>query len=103
LGLSAMILWFLLKEATIALTTDRHDPELRDLHAFLAGMFASYPILIYTGFDLSVGLLWTYAAISCILSHLPRTEIQSIAAAGPSLRKYGEEARPVGAYNYRPR
>ena len=70
---------------------------------FLAGMFASYPMLVYTAFDLSVGLLWTYVSISCILSHLPRAGVEAVAGADPSMRKYGEDARPTGAYYYRPR
>ena len=85
------------------MTSDKYDPELRDLHAFLAGMFASYPILIYTAFDLSVGLLWTYVSISCILSHLPRSGLAAAAGTDPSKRKHGEDAYPAGAYYYRPR
>ena len=76
---------------------------MRDLHAFLAGMFASYPILIYTAFDFSVITLWTYVSISCILSHLPRQETSLSVDAGQPLRKYGEEPRPSGPYSYRPR
>jgi multisubunit Na+/H+ antiporter MnhC subunit len=103
LALSVMIVWFLIKESAKALATDKHDPEFQQLHAFLAGMFATYPILIYTAFDMSVGLLWTYVSISCLISHLPPSDVQAIADPGASMRKYGEEARPVGAYAYRPR
>ncbi|HEX4140417.1 MAG TPA: O-antigen ligase family protein [Candidatus Methylacidiphilales bacterium] len=101
--LSLAIILFFLKEAALAIRADPHDPEMRDLHAFLAGMFASYPILIYTAFDLSITLLWTYVGISCILSHLPRQDFHPPADAGLALRKYGEEPRPAGQYSYRPR
>jgi hypothetical protein len=94
---------YVFKEAALALRTDKHDPEMRDLHAFLAGMFVSYPILIYTAFDLSISLLWTYVAISCVLTHLPRQQISQPADAGLPLRKYGEEQRSAGSYSYRPR
>lgn len=102
-ALSTAIGLFFIKEAALALRADKHDPEMLELHAFLAGMFASYPLLIYTAFDLSIDMLWTYIAISCILSHLPRQELQQPADAGLSLRKYGEEPRPAGQYSYRPR
>jgi len=100
LALSAAIILFFFKEAMLALRSDKHDPEMRDLHAFLAGMFASYPILIYTAFDLSTALLWTYTAISCTLSHLPRQNLEQIADAGMALRKYSGEPNSPGQYNY---
>jgi O-antigen ligase len=96
----AMILYFF-KEALLALRTDPHDLEMRELHVFIAGMFASYPILIYTAFDLSDGELWIYAAISTIVSRLPRQDNRPVADAGVALRKYGEEPRPAGQYDYR--
>ena len=102
-ALSVMIIWFLVKESAKALTTDKHDPELRETHAFLGGMFATYPILIYTAFDMSTGLLWVYASISCLLSNLPLSELQAMADPGAPLRKYGEEARPAAYAAYRPR
>jgi O-antigen ligase len=103
IALSIAILLYFLKEASLALRADKHDPEMIDLHAFLAGMFATYPILIYTAFDLSVFTLWLYAAISTILTHLPRKEYEQITSAGTALRKYGDEPRPAGQYSYRPR
>ncbi len=104
IALSAAIVLYFFKEASLALRSDRHDPEMRDLHAFLAGMFASYPILIYTAFDLSIVMLWTYVSISCVLSHLPREKMEVPSSAGAPLNKYGEEPRTVGGpYSYRPR
>ena len=73
---------------------------MQDLHAFLAGMFAMHPLLIYTAFDLSDTQLWLYIAISCVLSNLPRKDVQQLADAGMPLRKYGEESRPAGPYSY---
>ena len=102
-ALAVTIVVYLFKEASLALRTDKHDPEMRDLHAFLAGMFITYPVLIYTAFDLSTGLLWSYVAISCVLSHLPRQQMSQPSDAGPPLRKYGEEQRSAGSYSYRPR
>jgi len=102
-ALSLAIIIYFLKEAGLALTCDKHDSEMCDLHAFLAGMFATYPVLIYTAFDLSVSQLWIYIAISCVLSHLPRQQLQQVADAGVALRKYSEEPRPPGQYSYRPR
>jgi O-antigen ligase len=103
LALSVTIIYYFFKEASLALRADKHDPEMRDLHAFLAAMFASYPVLIYTGFDLSVCLLWTYVAISCVLTNLPRQELTQPVDAGLPSRKYGEEPRSAGGYSYRPR
>jgi O-antigen ligase len=95
--------YYFLKEAILALRADEHDAEMHDLHAFLAAMFASYPILIYTAFDLSSDNLWVYVAISCILSHLPRRETTPSVDAGRPLRKNPEEAGAPLPYSYRPR
>jgi len=102
-ALSLAIVLYFGKEVALALRSDKHDPEMRDLHAFLAGMFLTYPLLIYTAFDLSDHLLWSYVGMSCILSHLPRQNIQQLGDAGVALRKYGDEPRPAGQYSYRPR
>jgi len=102
-ALSLALVYYFFKEAALALRADKHDPEMHDLHAFLAAMFASYPILIYTAFDLSSITLWTYVAISCILSHLPRPETTPSVDAGLPLRKYGEGPRPTRPYSYRSR
>jgi O-antigen ligase len=98
--LSAMLIWFLIKESVLAFRTDKHDPEMRDLHAMLAGLFFIYPLLIYVAFDLSTAMMWAYGAVSCVISNLPRTNREEIASAGAPLRKYGEEPRPVGPYSY---
>jgi O-antigen ligase len=102
-ALSVAVVYYFFKEASLALRSDKHDPEMRDLHAFLAGMFVSYPVLIYTAFDLSITLLWTYVAISCVLSNLPRQQLSQPTETGLPLRKYGEEQRAAGSYSYRPR
>jgi O-antigen ligase len=99
-ALCVMIVWLFIKESIAALRTDKHDPVLRDLHALLAGMFISYPLFIYTAFDLSVTALWVYAAISYILGNIPKAEIYP-GTAGSPLRRYGEETH-AAAYTSRP-
>jgi O-antigen ligase len=101
-ALSCMLVWLLIKQSVAALRTDKHDPVLRDLHAFLAGMFITYPILIYVAFDLSSQAVWIYAGISYILSNSPKSESLSISQAGGPLRKYGDETRTAGIYSSRP-
>jgi hypothetical protein len=59
--------------------------------------------LHYTAIDLSTDVLWIYVAISCITSRLPKAEAPAPASVSGPLRRYGEEARYAGAYNYRPR
>jgi hypothetical protein len=98
--LSVTLFFYLFKECALALTTDKHDQELRDLHAFLGGSFCTIPISIYTFADLSTSMFWVFVAISCILSRLPRHAIYPAADAGSPLRRYGEESRPVAAYRY---
>ncbi len=102
-ALTVAIVVYFFKEAYLALRADKHDPEMQDLHAFLAAMFASYLLLIYSAFDLSSISVWIYVAMSCVLSHLPKQELLQSPDAGMPLRKYGEEPRPAGQYSYRPR
>jgi O-antigen ligase len=73
LGLTAVIFLRMFSHIRSALTTDKHDPELRDLHALLACMFATFPILIYTAFDMSVTMLWVYIGMGIILDHIPKS------------------------------
>jgi O-antigen ligase len=68
--LACFIFIRLFSHAHSALTTDRHDAELRDLHALLAGLFASFPVIIYTALDLSQAMVWLYTGIGIILAQL---------------------------------
>ena len=102
-GLCLVLLWFLFKESIQALTTDKHDPELRDIHAFVASMLAIYPILIYSAADLSTTPMWIYIGVSCILSRLPRSDGRPISEVGAPTGRYGNEgeARTPALYPYR--
>jgi O-antigen ligase len=102
LALSCAIAWLLIKESIAALRTDKHDPVLRDLHAFLAAMFVTYPILIYVAFDLNCIGMWIYAAISYILSNIPKAALSPTSPSGGPLRNYGEETRVGAGYTLRP-
>jgi len=70
LVLAAFIIIRFFSHARSALTTDKHDKELRDLHALLAGLFASFPVIIYTALDLSQTMVWLYAGLGVILAQL---------------------------------
>jgi hypothetical protein len=72
LALTVGFLVRMVSHSRSALTTDPHDPELRDLHAFVGCTLATYPILIYTAFEMSVLPLWIFIAIGIIVDHLPR-------------------------------
>lgn len=78
LALTVGIFLPMIRQARLALTTDKHDRELRDLHALLACMCATYVILIYSAFDLSMGLLWTYVGMGLILDNLPKGDSSTI-------------------------
>jgi len=73
LALTAGLVLRFVSQVNMALKSDRHDRELRDLHALLASMYPAYCINIYTAFDMSVTGLWIYVALGFILQHLPQS------------------------------
>jgi O-antigen ligase len=73
LALTAGLFLRFFSQINMALKSDKHDPELRDLHAFLASMYPAFIVNIYLAFDMSVTGLWIYVAIGFILQHLPRS------------------------------
>jgi O-antigen ligase len=87
LALTAAIVVRLYSQVIAALKTDRHDHELRDLHALLASMFATMLLNIYTAFDMSTILLWIYFGLGTILQNLPQssssTELPSVVQKKP--------------------
>jgi O-antigen ligase len=76
----------------MALSADKHDLELRDLHAVLASMYPAYFVGIYSAFDMSVIGLWSYVGLGFILEHLPKSS-----TARDSLPA---TAQPTEAYMY---
>ncbi len=57
-------------QVRMALMTDKHDKELRDMHALLASAYPAYAIGIYTAFDMSSLGLWVYVGLGFILEQL---------------------------------
>ncbi len=73
LALTAGLVLRFFSQVKMALKSDKHDKELRDLQALLASMYPVYSVGLYTGFDMSVTGLWIYVAMGFILEHLPRS------------------------------
>ena len=51
LALTAGLVLRFFSQVKMALKSDKHDRELRDLHALLASMYPAYSVGLYTGFD----------------------------------------------------
>ena len=101
LALTVIMFVYLYKEVVLGLATDRHDFELREMHAYFAAVIGYMPVCIYTAFDLSVGGLWVTIALSCALSHFPRSASQTTNVADASPSRYGWDPASAKAQSYR--
>lgn len=89
LALTAGLAHRFFRQVRMALTADRHDKELRDLHALLASMYPAYFVFISTSFDMSVACLWIYVGLGLILEQLRRGS-----SAGDSAPTTAQPAAP---------